>query len=183
MKRISKHPEERQNELLDAAETLFITEGYESTSVNSIVRSVGVAQGTFYYYFTSKEEMLKAVIDRIFDDAKIQISGITADPAMDALKKLVRMIQIIFDLKNSRGDFFKYIHEDRNALLHQKLANKLMEILTPMLTAIIRQGIKEKKFSVKHPVETAELILVIIGYLYDLPQSDRTVPNRMLRAV
>ncbi len=49
MVRISKDPEERKNEIVDAAEELFVTKGYEKTSISDIVKKVGVAQGLFYY--------------------------------------------------------------------------------------------------------------------------------------
>ncbi|GIO30333.1 MULTISPECIES: TetR/AcrR family transcriptional regulator [Paenibacillus] len=55
MPRITKNPKERRNEILNAAMELFNTKGFEQTSVSDIVKKIGVAQGTFYYYFQSKE--------------------------------------------------------------------------------------------------------------------------------
>ena len=127
MARITKDPETRRNELLDAAEDLFIKEGYEQTSVSDIVKRVNVAQGTFYYYFKSKEEILKSVIDRIFEEARKEIGGLAESAERDSLTRLRAIIQVVFDLKNRREDFFTYIHEDRNALLHQKLVGKLID--------------------------------------------------------
>ena len=62
--RVTKDPEERKQELIDAAERLFMERGYEATAVSDIVQEVGVAQGTFYYYFPSKEEILEAIIEK-----------------------------------------------------------------------------------------------------------------------
>ncbi|PKL40433.1 MAG: TetR/AcrR family transcriptional regulator [Spirochaetae bacterium HGW-Spirochaetae-1] len=183
MSRISKDPEIRKNELVDAAEALFVAEGYENTSVSAIVKRIGVAQGTFYYYFKSKEDVLEAVIARVFDAAIAETASVINDTTLDAAKKLVRLIQIIFTLKDNREDFFRYIHEDRNALLHQKLAGKLLDLLSPILTSIIQQGLHEKSFSVEYPSETAELMLVIIGYLYDHPHEESEVSEKMICAV
>lgn len=55
MPRITKSPDERRNELIDAAEMLFIENGYDQTSVSDIVKKVNVAQGTFYYYFNPRK--------------------------------------------------------------------------------------------------------------------------------
>ena len=52
--RISKRPEERREEFLDAAQALFYEQGIEATNVQQIVKRVGVAQGLYYYYFQSK---------------------------------------------------------------------------------------------------------------------------------
>jgi len=62
MPRISKSPDERRSELVAAAQQLFHTKGYERTSVGDIVKAVGVAQGTFYYYFGSKQAILEALV-------------------------------------------------------------------------------------------------------------------------
>ncbi|MCY1197555.1 HTH-type transcriptional regulator BetI [compost metagenome] len=51
----------RLDELMAAAEALFIQKGVEATTVNEIVERAGVAKGTFYHYFTSKNDMLAAL--------------------------------------------------------------------------------------------------------------------------
>ena len=45
MARITKDPVVRRNEIIDAAEELFYSVGYDETSVSDIVKSIGVAQG------------------------------------------------------------------------------------------------------------------------------------------
>jgi len=65
--RISKEPEERRNEILDTAEMLFFTKGYARTTVNDVLQVIGIAKGTFYYYFKSKEEVMDAVVVRFID--------------------------------------------------------------------------------------------------------------------
>ncbi len=65
MPRISKSPDERRSELVAAAQQLFYTKGYERTSVSDIVKAVGVAQGTFYYYFGSKQAILGALVTEL----------------------------------------------------------------------------------------------------------------------
>ena len=67
MARITKEYYERKNEILDAAQELFLTQGYEKTSVDNIIKKVGVAKGTFYYYFKSKEDLLDKLVKRMTD--------------------------------------------------------------------------------------------------------------------
>ncbi|MCH5250603.1 MAG: helix-turn-helix transcriptional regulator, partial [Lachnospiraceae bacterium] len=50
--------EERKKEILDIAEELFTTKGYDKTSTTDILERVGIARGTMYYHFKSKEEIL-----------------------------------------------------------------------------------------------------------------------------
>ena len=61
--RIVKEAEERKSEILDAAEELFAAKGYEQTSTGDILERVGIARGTLYYHFKSKEDILDALIE------------------------------------------------------------------------------------------------------------------------
>jgi AcrR family transcriptional regulator len=46
---------------------LFFTKGYAKTTVNDVLQEIGIAKGTFYYYFKSKEEVMDAVVMRFID--------------------------------------------------------------------------------------------------------------------
>lgn len=49
---------------MSAAEGLFLSQGVEATTINEIVETAGVAKGTFYHYFSSKNDMLEALENR-----------------------------------------------------------------------------------------------------------------------
>ena len=61
--RVVKKPEERKAEMVAAAAKLFAEQGFVRTSVAEIVSAVDVAKGLFYYYFTTKDDMVKAVVE------------------------------------------------------------------------------------------------------------------------
>lgn len=61
--RVVKKPEERKAEMVAAAAKLFAQQGFVRTSVAEIVSAVDVAKGLFYYYFTTKDDMVKAVVE------------------------------------------------------------------------------------------------------------------------
>jgi len=61
--RVVKKPEERRAEMVAAASKLFARQGFVRTSVAEIVTAVDVAKGLFYYYFTTKDDMVKAVVE------------------------------------------------------------------------------------------------------------------------
>ena len=63
MMRVVKKPEERKAEMVAAASKLFAQQGFVKTSVAEIVSAVDVAKGLFYYYFTTKDDMVKAVVE------------------------------------------------------------------------------------------------------------------------
>ena len=61
--RVVKKPEERKAEMIAAAAKLFAQQGFVRTSVAEIVTEVDVGKGLFYYYFTTKDDMVKAVVE------------------------------------------------------------------------------------------------------------------------
>ncbi|OWK37655.1 TetR/AcrR family transcriptional regulator [Fimbriiglobus ruber] len=60
----TKPPEERRDELMTAAQRLFLEHGAGPTTIEQITTAAGVAKGTFYLYFSSKEDVLTALGDR-----------------------------------------------------------------------------------------------------------------------
>ncbi len=60
----TKPPEVRLDELMGAAEALFLEKGVDATTISEITEAAGVAKGTFYVYFPSKQEMLMALGER-----------------------------------------------------------------------------------------------------------------------
>src|SRR5271156_6479687 len=80
----TKPPEIRREELMDAAERLFLAQGIAATSVDAIVAGADVAKGTFYLHFQSKEQLLAALQQRFIDDfcADLQ-AAIDQRPAND----------------------------------------------------------------------------------------------------
>ena len=60
----TKPAEERLDDLMNAAEKLFLSKGFVNTTVSEIVRSADVAKGTFYHYFQSKNDIMEALRTR-----------------------------------------------------------------------------------------------------------------------
>jgi len=159
--RITKNPEERKKELIDIAEQLFIKKGYEQTAVSDIVKKAKVAQGTFYYYFKTKEEILDLITDRYIN---INVKGyekIANEKGPDALEKIINIFQFSASFRNNRRGLIQYLHVDKNAHLHLKFERKLPVIIAEPLSKIISQGIQEKIFDTAFPQEAAKAFIGI----------------------
>ncbi len=77
-----KEGEVRKREILMVARELFVTKGYEQTSVNDILKIVDIAKGTFYYYFASKEAVLAAIILDIVEEGAKRAERILKDQSV-----------------------------------------------------------------------------------------------------
>ena len=58
-----KNKTKNRQAIIEAGIRIFIDKGVSETSVRDIIRSTGLASGTFYNYFNSKEEVLVAIFD------------------------------------------------------------------------------------------------------------------------
>jgi AcrR family transcriptional regulator len=166
--RVTKDPVVRRNELVLAAEELFRDQGCEETSVSDIVRKVGVAQGTFYYYFASKDDILNAVLDHYLKDhLERTVREIMADGSLDAVEKIQRVINATLAFQTGKKNMIEFLHADKNLVSHQKYMVKIRDTFVPLITELLEEGIGEGLFDVPYPRETAELLLVMFAYLHD----------------
>jgi AcrR family transcriptional regulator len=163
MARTVKEYDKRYSEFLDVAHRLFYQKGYDQTSVQDIIREIGVAKGLFYYYFSSKADLLDALIERITAQSLAELEPMIADPAQDAPAKFelffVRTHRWKLTNKAFLLDLMRVLYSDENALLRVKIFAASVPAVVPALAAIIRQGVAEGVYDAEYPEECAELLL------------------------
>lgn len=79
----TKPAEVRLDELMGAAEKLFLEQGVEATTISEIVEEAQVAKGTFYHYFASKNEMLTALGQRYTQQFLAKLESAVSQRAPD----------------------------------------------------------------------------------------------------
>ncbi|WP_460291447.1 TetR/AcrR family transcriptional regulator [Bacillus cereus] len=163
-----KEYEERRKEILETAERLFLTKGYTKTTVNDILKEIGIAKGTFYHYFKSKEEVMDEIIMRIIKEDVAKAKVIVSNPNIPVLEKLFR---VLMEQSPKSGDIkdkmIEQFHQPNNAEMHQKSLVQSIIHLSPVLTEILEQGIEEGIFSTSYPQETIELLLSSAQVIFD----------------
>lgn len=161
-----KSPEERRTELLDAAEALFSERGYESTSIDEIVERVGVAKGTFYYYFDSKLAVLDAIVDRMSTTIEGLLDEIASAPDLDALRKWHQMGNVINSWKLARREelleILRVMFDDDNVVWRTKFQSLAAERAIPPFAAVIEQGVAEGVFATPYPRESAAMVMGLL---------------------
>jgi AcrR family transcriptional regulator len=165
--RVVKTAEERKNEILDVAEQLFAEKGFDAASTNDIINQIGIARGTLYHHFASKEEILDAIVDRMTRRAIFGAKMIIDDNSLPVLERLMGAIQAL-NIKSETGtEVFEQLHKPQNALLHQKMQERLIKEVVPLYAKLIREGNKEGIFNSKYPSEAAEMIMVYSNVAFD----------------
>ena len=161
-----KEPEERKKEILDIAEELFSTKGYDNTSTTDILDRVGIARGTMYYHFKSKEEILDALIERVIEGIVHNVKSALSYKAT-APQKIICFASATRVDSGIGKEITDHAHKPQNALMHQKIMNSLLAVLTPIAAEIIKDGIKEGSFSTNYPEEAAEMLLIYSSVVFD----------------
>ncbi|WP_078786302.1 TetR/AcrR family transcriptional regulator [Eubacterium ruminantium] len=165
--RVVKSAEERKNEILDVAEQLFAEKGFDNASTNDIIKRIGIARGTLYHHFKSKEEILDAIVNRITNAgiarAKIIVSDKTI-PLQDRLTGIILALNVSGDVQE---EVFEQIHKPQNALLHQKMQEQLLSGVVPIITTLIEEGNEIGLFDSKYPAEAAEMIMIYSSVAFD----------------
>ena len=165
--RIVKEAEERKNEILDVAERLFSTKGFDQTSTGDILAQVGIARGTLYYHFQSKEEILDAVIGRMIGQMLVRARELVGRRELSVLQRLTLMIRTL-QIHEGWGDaLMEQIHKPQNALMHQKIQERLLAGVNPLLTELIEEGVAEGICHTDYPAEVAEMTFLYANTVFD----------------
>lgn len=165
MTRIIKEHAVRRDEILDAAQRRIYSSGYEKMTIQDILNDLDIAKGTFYHYFDSKQALLEALIKRMLDAVDTLLIPIVEDPQLRAMDKFKHFFGAISRLKTEQKPFLLALIRvwtmDENALLRQKVHSEGVERITPLLMAIIRQGMAEDVLKVAYPDQIGGIVIAI----------------------
>ena len=156
MARITKPLEERRQEIINTAHTMFMNNGFDKTQMADISKKMNVAAGTIYHYFKSRTDLLYAVIDKIVDEKmenQRKYQNKTQGSALDRLKLIILSFQNVEKLEN-----ISFIFGDDPALVQYYLT-KLNNSYSPFFKSLIEQGNTDGSWKCEYPKETAIFIL------------------------
>jgi TetR/AcrR family transcriptional regulator, transcriptional repressor for nem operon len=156
----------KRKEILDAAQRLVYTKGYERMTIQDILADVQISSGAFYHYFDSKPAVLEAFIERIRQAVEQPLLPIVHDPHVPALGKFQRFFDTLDRLRIAhKTDVVKLgriWYTDDNAIVRQKVDEAVVKQRAPLLTEIVRQGIQEGVFTTTYPDQAGEVILSLL---------------------
>ena len=165
--RIVKEAAERRNEILDVAERLFCTNGYDNTSTNDILAEIGIARGTLYYHFKNKEDILDAMIDRILDETVRKAESIALDESVPVLERLTKTV-LAANVDTKTGSMIlEQVHKPQNALMHSKIQERLLSQLVPLFVKIVEDGIAQNLMYTDYPEDTMQMLLLYANTAFD----------------
>ncbi|TGK36441.1 TetR/AcrR family transcriptional regulator [Leptospira gomenensis] len=158
---------ETKEEILVCARTFFFSRGYDSTSVQDIIDELGIAKGTFYHHFNSKEELLMELIKTMSDElTKELLQNVESRTPKNTLDKLKIIQELHFDWMDKNPEmiffFIKALYLPQNLTLKSKLEKEIFKRDLDFMSDLIVEGQKDGSFNVDMPAPfLAESILAM----------------------
>jgi AcrR family transcriptional regulator len=156
----------RRDEFVDVALRLMQTRGWDATSIQDVLEAAGASKGAFYHYFSSKADLLEAVIERITDAATASLHPAIDDPALTALERFELVFGGIARWKGERTELLlaivKVWNADDNAIVREKFRSSVVHRMAPLLSSIIAQGRTEGRFAGLDPDATARVLISLM---------------------
>ena len=155
MARVTKPPEERRQEIIDTARSMFTEHGFDKTQMADISKKMNVAAGTVYHYFKSKTDLLYAVIDELADENAKKKSLLLTEAKGSAFDRL-KLTFTHFE-SEADGKLSDSLSDDPAIIQYYltKLSNSFLSVLLPL----IEEGNTDGSWSCEYPTETAVFIL------------------------
>ena len=163
MVRVVKEHDERRNELLDIAQKLFCEQGYTKTPISAIIKEAGVAKGTFYHYFKSKDDLIDGLAGRVSEEILKVIDIALAKEELNAIERFNTLCKVSARWKAEHQGMLmvliKAMYRENNLPLRHRISRRVFDDLAPIFTDIVEQGVKEGLFSTPSPKDAASAIL------------------------
>lgn len=140
---------ERKKQIINAAEDVFTQKGFDQARMDDIAEETGLSKGTLYLYFKSKEDLITAILDRMFqyEFRQFEALNLTEMNAVDAIWKITDLLtKDILGLQRLMPIVYQFLalafRNKHVQLALKKYINQYVDILIP----IIQRGIDAGEF-------------------------------------
>jgi AcrR family transcriptional regulator len=167
-------PEEfaaKRKAIIEAAQRLVLAKGYAQISIQDVLNKLQISGGAFHHYFESRGALLDALVERIRDESAKPLLPIVHDPRLTGIQKLQGFLSALDRARLAHRrevvDALRVWYDDGNAIVRQRVDEAVVNQRAPLLTEIVRQGIREGSFSTTFPDQAGEVIMALLQQMGD----------------
>lgn len=161
----NKFPEETKRLIIEKATELFLENGYENTTLQDIIDNLGgLTKGAVYHHFSSKNDILLAVITNIYADNHLLADWdkILLERSLNGKEKIKKMFALsLSDADEMRFASMKVDYKKTPELLSDYLNRTVNELAPRYFEPAIIQGIQDGSIATKYPKELAQVMLLL----------------------
>ena len=161
----------RRGELAAVAARVFGERGVVGTTVSDIVKAAGIAQGTFYLYFESKDDVLLAVAERFVAGVGTELEASIAGSEVSAPERLRTLVAALGGLAATPTNLSmaELLHRRENQALHDRLTAPLAQRLFVLVEEIVGQGVAEGSM---HVADVGAAAWFVLGGLQSVERAE-----------
>lgn len=177
----TRDPKRTVTLILDAARTLFLTNGYDSTSIQDILDATGLSKGGLYHHFTSKEEVLESMLNRESAENMRAITAIRDDTHMNGAQKLSAFC--IESVSGAHNNLWSLMAPNTSLMSNARLlaseySTSLSDAAHEFMQPMIQQGIEDGSIQTHSARDTAE-VLALLANLWVSPMFHPGTPQEV----
>ena len=154
----NKYPEVTEEKILEVSMRLFLENGYDNTTIQDIVNELGgLTKGAVYHHFKSKEEIMDAVGDRLFNENN-PFEAVMNRQDLNGLQKLREMVRLNQSDKVRQNLNLQAMPILKNPRVLAGIIESNRKSLTPYFYKLIEEGNRDGSIHTCYAKELAELI-------------------------
>ncbi len=181
----------KRERILDAGLKLFAHESYQAVTMDRVAQEAGVAKGTLYLYFPSKEELYLGILKNGFETVN-RLYNESVEEGTDVRERVRRAIAIGIGFYSERRDLLRLFatEEPRMAEARDRILRDRREESIALYASLIEEGQRRGIFARCDPHLAALMILGAVRSVLLYYETDRDVeeiahdlPDLLLRAI
>ena len=169
-----------RDEIINTAQKLFYTIGYDKTSIQMILNDIGIAKGTFYHYFKSKSELMLEIV-KITVEKTIGKFDEIKNSSLSPIEKMNALFNTSAKYKIANIDSIKAImfamYNENNLILRENIKKQNIEFVAPLINSIIEEGMNTGDFKCIHK-NLGEMIILLSTSMSDTMASSIINSNK-----
>ena len=162
-------PERTREEILRAAMAEFADKGLGGARVDVIARRAAANKRMIYHYFSSKEALFLAVLERTYDDIRRDEAALNLEE-LDPVSGMRRLVEFSFGYFTDHPHFIRLLNsENLHGARHLRKSARIRELNSPlieMIRRILRRGQKAGAFRARIDPVQLYISIAALGYFY-----------------
>ena len=157
-----KSPQETIKLILDVSTELFITKGYENSSIQDIMNKTHLSKGGIYHHFRSKEEIFNTICEELSSLHITELEKIYTKAHLNGAEKLKEIYRVsVFSQHQSTILSICPNFLDNPKLLSMQLKELHTLVAPKFLSPILQEGMNDGSIETTDPLALAEMILIL----------------------
>ena len=182
--RKEREKQQRREEIIQAAEKVFFTKGFDKSTMDDIAEHAELSKGTLYLYFKNKDELYASLSLRILQYLNIRLEDVKKEKDIDPRQKIAAIKEALFDVYQFDPMILINMFHLQSSETLKNLSSPLLENITELsrnslsiLAEIFKDDSGQGLFASHHPTAIADIVWSLFTGVVLWEESKRMIDN------